>query len=272
MDACFSRIRVVALLAGATALGAIPAMSEMRMAEVDLALILAVDVSSSMNASEQRAQREGYVSAFRHPDVLRSIETGPRGRIAVAYLEWAGPAYQRVLVPWTVLERPDDAASFADALAALPLVAEAGTSISGGLAFAGGLFATGSIRSDHRVIDISGDGPNNAGPPVAPVRDALVGLGVTINGLAISLPRDDSPDAAEPFGEHYVESYYENCVIGGPAAFVIAIDDAAQFEAGIQRKLVLEIAGLPPRLMYANHRPRSRPTPDCATVGERPGR
>lgn len=263
---------VASPLVGLVALCATLVVFEAHATEVDLALVLAVDVSSSMNEIEQRAQRDGYVSAFRHPELLRSIESGPRGRIAVAYVEWAGPGYQHVLIPWTVLDGPDAVALFAGALAAWPLVTEAGTSISDGLAFAGSLFATGVVPSDRQIIDVSGDGPNNAGPPVTPVRDWLVGLGVTVNGLAISLPRDDEPDAADVFGEHYVEAYYEACVIGGPGAFVIAVHDAAQFEVAIRRKLVLEIAGLPARLMHAAYRPSSAQAIDCATVGERPGR
>lgn len=239
---------------------------------VDLALVLAVDVSSSMNLDEQRAQRDGYAAAFRHPEVLAAIGSGPRGRIAIAYLEWAGPAYQQVIVPWTILEGPDDATSFADGLSALPLAAEAATSISGALASAGQLIATAGPASDRNVIDISGDGPNNAGPAVAPVRDWLVGQGITVNGLAISLPRGAAPDAADSFGEGYVAAYYRNCVIGGPGAFVISVDEVAEFEVAIRRKLVLEIAGLPARPLKTAYRSPAAPAMDCSTLGSRPGR
>nr|WP_280138920.1 DUF1194 domain-containing protein [Bauldia litoralis] len=241
-------------------------------ADVDLALILAVDVSSSMSEYERLTQRDGYVSAFLHPDILWSIESGARGRIAVTYLEWAGPNYQHVLIPWTVIDEPGDAARFAGALAATPLAAEAGTSISSALAASGNLFATSSLKSDRWVVDVSGDGPNNVGPPVAPVRDWLVNNGVTINGLAITLPRRSEADVAESFGEGYLETYYEDCVIGGPDAFVIGVHDIAWFEVAIRRKLVREIAGLPARLMTASYRPRSHPVVDCFAVGQAPGR
>jgi hypothetical protein len=238
---------------------------------VDLALLLAVDVSSSMSLHEQRAQRDGYISAFRHPEVQRAIGSGGRGKIAVAYLEWAGPGYQRLIVPWTVLKDSADAARFAGALSEEPLVAEAGTSISHGLAAAGALFGAAG-RSDKAVVDISGDGPNNAGPDVEPVRDRLVADGVTINGLAIALPRDGSADRADGFGTGYLTSYYERCVIGGPGAFVIDVESIDDFEVAIRRKLVLEIAGPPGTVVPTTDRTSARPAFDCATIGSRPGR
>ena len=238
---------------------------------VDLALVLAVDVSSSMNASEQRAQRDGYVGAFRDRDVLGAIASGPRGRIAVTYVEWAGSAYQLVQVPWTVIGGPGDAAAFADRLAAGPLSADRGTSLSGGLAFAAALFVF-APAADRAVIDVSGDGPNNTGPAVMTVRDAIIEGGIAINGLAITLPRDGTSDFADAFGAGFVAAYYEDCVIGGPGAFVIAVDHAAKFADAIREKLVLEIAGRPARLMHAAYRPVARQPVDCATTGERVGR
>jgi hypothetical protein len=236
---------------------------------VDLELVLAVDVSSSMNEAEQRMQRDGYVSALRNPDVLRAIGSGAYGRIAIAYVEWARPNYQRVLMPWTVIDGPDGAASFANALEAKSIVIDAGTSISGGLLSAERLLQTSALHSDRQIIDVSGDGPSNAGPPVAKARDAVIALGVTINGLAISLPPGAS-DRWNLFGEHYVESYYEDCVIGGAGAFVIVVSDLADFEKAIRRKLEIEIAGPPVRLQLATRSPR--PSVDCLTVGSSPGR
>jgi hypothetical protein len=266
--------RVVGVVAQAATVGlfAVCGATGSRAAEVDLALILAVDVSSSMNEHELRTQRDGYVSAFRDPQVLLSIESGARGRIAVTYLEWAGPTYQNVLIPWTVIDEPADAARFAAALAAMPLVAEAGTSISGGLSAAGRLLATSGIRSDRGVVDVSGDGPNNVGPPVTPIRDDLVDDGVTINGLAITLAPSNEPDRADGFGNGYLETYYANCVIGGPDAFVLEVHGIAGFEAAIRRKLIREIAGLPARLVPASSHPQSHPVVDCLSVGQAPGR
>jgi Protein of unknown function (DUF1194) len=166
------------------------AASEESAGTVDLELVIAVDVSSSMSQEEQRVQREGYINALRSPDVFRVIKSGRRGRIAIAYFEWARPDYQRVLLPWTIIDGLADAASIADAIDGQPAIPQGGTSISVGLQFAGRLLQTSGLVSDRQVVDVSGDGPNNEGPRVAPARDALIARGVTINGLVISLPGD----------------------------------------------------------------------------------
>jgi len=235
-------------------------------AEVDLQLILAVDVSPSMSRDEQRVQRDGYVSAFRHPELARAIGSGRRGMIAVSYLEWAGPTYQRIVRPWTIVGNYDEARRFADSLAIEPLMAQPGTSISGALLSAADLFAQSRTATARRVIDVSGDGPNNAGPPVAPIRDRLTSSNITINGLPVSLPRHGS-NGFQSFGEHYLSLYYEHCVIGGPDAFVIGIDDLAQFERAIRRKLVREIAGIPSRPRIALYRLAAGPAFDCSMIG-----
>jgi hypothetical protein len=245
----------------------LPAAAQ-QLSAVDLRLVLCVDVSSSMSAAEQRLQREGYVSALRDPQVLRSIETGPRGRIAIAYLEWAGRDDQRLVMPWTILDESNDAAAFADALSDRPMERGRGTSISGALLAAGKLLTEGPSAA-REVIDVSGDGPNNAGLPLEPVHDILVADGVTINGLAISL---HAPDTLDSFGPHYVELYYESCVIGGPDAFIISVEHTAEFARAIRTKLVNEIAGLPATVQYAASRARSRSAIDCITIGELPGR
>jgi hypothetical protein len=264
-----SRLKILALLVGVFAPTSVGAGYERR--AVDLELILAVDVSSSMSQAELRVQRDGYAKAFQHPDVVRAIELGPRGMIAVAYVEWAGPKYQRVVLPWTIIGSHDEAKRFAGALAIQPDVRESGTSISSGLLFAEDLLARNWAVAERRVIDVSGDGPNNAGPPVAPVRDRLIASGITINGLPVSLPYGNS-SGFDSFGEGYLNSYYQHCVIGGPGAFVIGIDDLAQFEVAIRRKLVREIAGVPLRPKLASYAPPRRPVFDCLTAGQAPGR
>jgi hypothetical protein len=264
-----SRLKVLALLVGVFGPTSVGAGPERR--AVDLELILAVDVSSSMSQAEQRVQRDGYVSAFQHSDVARAIELGARGRIAVAYIEWAGPEYQRVVLPWTIIGSYDDAKRFADALATRPIVGEAGTSISGSLLLAEDLFAHSWTEGERRVIDVSGDGLNNAGPPVAPVRDKLIASGITINGLPVSLPHGNS-NGFESFGEGYLNSYYEHCVIGGPDAFVIGVDDLTLFEVAIRRKLLREIAGIPSPPKPASYTPARRPVFDCLTSGQARGR
>jgi hypothetical protein len=234
-------------------------------ANVDLELVLAVDVSRSMDFEEQRLQRNGYVAAFRHPEVLAAIASGPLGRIAVTYVEWAGPASQRVIVPWTVLASSDDALAFARRLDGGEMLRERGTSISSGLYFAAKLFESSGVRGLRQAIDVSGDGPNNMGPPVVPTRDGLIERGITINGLPIML----RPGGGfGPYGIPNLDVYYEDCVIGGPGAFVITVDEVSQFPAAIRRKLVLEIAGVDaqPKLIPAAF--ASAPRIDCL-IGEK---
>jgi len=239
--------------------------------DVDLELILAVDVSPSMSVAEQKLQRDGYVQAFRHPDITRAIESGFLGKIAVAYFEWAGAHHQHVVVPWTILEHGVDAYAFSEALAAAPLNADPATSISGSLLLAKEIFAASPARSMRRVIDISGDGKNNAGPQVAPIRDSVLADGIIINGLPIILPASDAPDNFNSFSGDSLESYFEHCVIGGPGAFLIGVSDLSTIAIAIRRKLVLEIAGLSPRLIFASHDAKE-PSFDCLSIGDRPGR
>jgi len=234
--------------------------------DVDLELVLAVDVSRSMDTDEQVLQRDGYVAAFRHSEVIKAIMSGPVGRIAVSYMEWSSPYYQKVLVPWTVIGNQAEADGFASLMAAAPINRDFSTSISAGLAAAARLFATSGARGTRQAIDISGDGPNNMGPPVVPVRDELVEQGITINGLPIMLKRQGG--GLGGFNIDDLAIYYEDCVIGGPGAFVISVDDMQRFELAVRRKLVLEIAGLPPRLMYAAGTFRPAPRIDCL-IGEK---
>lgn len=217
---------------------------------VDLELVLAVDISRSMDYDEQRLQRDGYVEALRHPEVIQAIQSGPIGRIAISYVEWAGPFHQAMVVPWTIVSDVDEAQAFAARVAEAPLVRERGTSISQGLDFSASLFATSGANGVRRAIDISGDGPNNMGLPVVPVRDRIVAQGITINGLPIMLK---TSYAFGPYSIPNLDVYYEDCVIGGPGAFMITVDDPARFAIAIRRKLVLEIAGTTPepRVMKA---------------------
>src|SRR5262245_31282417 len=153
---------------------------------VDLELVLAVDVSLSMDLDEQRLQRDGYVAAFRDAEVQKAIQAGILGRIAVTYVEWAGPFSQQVVLPWTLIDSSSAAEKFAERLESQPISRMRMTSVSGGLTFAAGQFGNG-FTGTRRVIDISGDGPNNSGVPVTPVRDELVSRGIVINGLPIVL-------------------------------------------------------------------------------------
>jgi hypothetical protein len=232
--------------------------------EVDLELVLAVDVSRSMDLDEQQLQRNGYIEAFQHPEVIQAIQSGSLGRIAVTYFEWAGPGFQTLVAPWTVIANAKDAADFALNLGEAPISREIGTSISSGLFAAVGRFRENGFTSYRRTIDVSGDGPNNAGRPVADTRDWVVGRGFTINGLPIVLKPDLRYSA---YGIPNLDVYYEDCVIGGPGAFMVAVTDPANFEAAIRRKLVMEIAGLPARVMPAAEVVRE-PRVDCM-IGEK---
>ena len=232
--------------------------------EVDLELVLAVDVSRSMDLDEQQLQRNGYIEAFQHPEVIQAIQSGSLGRIAVTYFEWAGPGFQALVAPWALIANAKDADDFALNLGEAPISREIGTSISSGLFFAVGRFNDTVFKSYRRVIDVSGDGPNNAGRPVEETRDWVLSRGVTINGLPIVL----KPDLRyTQYGIPNLDIYYEDCVIGGPGAFMIAVTDPANFETAIRRKLVVEIAGLPARMMPAAEIVRA-PRIDCM-IGEK---
>lgn len=216
------------------------------MTEVDLQLILAADTSVSMNPDELRMQRDGYVAAFRHRDLTDAILSGPLGRVAVTYVEWAGPADQAVVVPWTILADRKGVADFANRLAAAATERRGiSTALSSGLRFAAQRFGESGVRSNRKAIDVSGDGIGNDGPPLDWARALVVGDGITVNGLSVVLPETDiyGPFAAM-FGsdDADVHAYYRDQVIGGPGAFAIAVNDMNDFAAAIRRKLVMEIA------------------------------
>ena len=204
---------------------------------VDLELVLAVDVSGSMDVEEQAVQRRGYAAALRHPDVIHAIVDGGYGRIALTYVEWAGAASQATIVPWSLIDGAEAAGAFAEALDTRPISDMHGTSISGALDFAVGLFAQNGYAGLRQAIDVSGDGPNNNGRPVTPARDAAVAAGVVINGLPIMI-RPSSVFVS-------LDRYYADCVIGGPGSFVLPVKDRDQLAEAIRRKLVLEVAGEP---------------------------
>jgi hypothetical protein len=208
---------------------------------VDVELVLAVDVSLSMSPSELDIQRDGYAAALVHEQVMRAIRDGVHGKIAVTYFEWAGDFTQRVVVPWTRISGEAEAAAFVAQMTASPPQSARRTSISGALLAAERLFDDNGFRGLKRVIDVSGDGPNNQGEPVAPTRDAVTSKGITINGL----PLMTRGGFSSSFDVADLDLYYQNCVIGGPGAFVIPVNDWSQFPEAIRRKLVLELAAVP---------------------------
>ena len=202
---------------------------------VDLELVLAVDASPSIDIREHFLQRRGYIAAFRDPRLVNVIRSGRTGRIAVIYFEWAGPISQHIIIPWTVIDSGKSAARFASALEVARTESSLGTSLSGALAFASGLFVNNGFDGRRRVIDISGNGRNNFGPQILPVRDAVVAAGITINGL---------PIMSDPT-EVGLDDYYRACVVGGPGAFLVKVDKQDDLEAAIRHKLVAEIAAQP---------------------------
>lgn len=207
--------------------------------EVDLELVLAVDTSRSIDADEVALQRAGYIAAIRHPDFIEAIKTGYRGRIALAYFEWAGQVRQETLVTWQVIDSAESANAFADRIgAASPVTSLRGTSISSALIFATGLIGAASFAEDRRVIDVSGDGPNNTGSPVETARDAALSAGIVINGLPMLI-------RPSPTYKH-LDRYYANCVIGGPGSFMLPVYDMSEFATAIRRKLILEVSAAEP--------------------------
>lgn len=231
----------IALTASLLLAGMVIGAPDVRAEPVDVELILAVDVSLSMSPDELAIQRDGYAAALKHEQVLQAIADGVHGRIALAYVEWAGSTVQHVIVPWTIIAGPEDAAAVAEKLTMNPANSARRTSISGALLFAGDLFAESPYRGMKRVIDISGDGPNNQGPLVSAARDSLVEQGITINGL----PLMTQGGSISVYDLANLDLYYQHCVIGGPGAFVIPVNDWSQFPEAVRRKLVLELASLP---------------------------
>jgi hypothetical protein len=249
------------VLAASLLLGGTPAVGQG--VPVDLELVLAVDVSRSMDLDEQELQRQGYLEAITAPEVVHAIRAGAYGRIAVTYIEWAGPGHQQVVVPWRLIEDRQSAEAFAAELAEAPISRERWTSISSGLRFAAGLFAESPYRGLRRVIDVSGDGANNTGPPVEPVRDWVLEQDIVINGLPIMLK-----EANPGFGSiKDLDIYYEDCVIGGPGSFVIPVRSSDQFAPAIRHKIALEVAGRTPELLPAAAESRAKRI-DCM-IGER---
>ncbi len=230
--------------------------------DVDVELVIAVDVSYSMDPDEQALQREGYILGLTSPEFLNALQQGVHGKVAITYFEWAGATDQKIVVPWRLIDGPAAAKSFTDEIAAAPYRRAYRTSISGALHFAWPLFENSGFRGLRRVIDVSGDGVNNQGDVVTIVRDAVLERGITINGLPILL----KPPSFATMDIEDLDIYYEDCVIGGPGAFVIAIRKRDQFREATRTKLVQEIASreIAPRVIRAA---ADKPRISC-TIGE----
>ncbi len=210
--------------------------------EVDVELVLAVDISQSMDLEEQEVQRAGYVAALTSEEVLEAIRYGPLGRIAVTYVEWGGIGEQFVIADWAVVEDRATAEAFAGQIAEAPLQHRQRTSIASALSHAMAMVESNRFEGIRRVVDISGDGPNNQGGAVTASRDAAMAAGITINGLPLMMKAEKN--AWQAF--LHLDHYYEDCVIGGPGAFSIPVRSKEGFADAIRMKLVLEIVGLQP--------------------------
>lgn len=209
---------------------------------VDVELILAVDISYSMDLDELALQREGYALAVTSPEFLKAMKSGPIGKVAITYFEWAASSDQKIIIPWRVIDGPESAGAVAEEILKAPLRRASRTSISGAINFSLQLFEQNPYRGIRRVIDVSGDGANNNGVPVTVARDAALEKGITINGLPVMVKELNPATMDIP----NLDLYYEDCVIGGPGSFVISIKAKEKFAEAIRTKLVLEVANQMP--------------------------
>jgi len=210
--------------------------------DVDVELVLATDISYSMDMDELAVQREGYAQAIVSKEFLQALKSLPNGKIAITYFEWAASSDQKIIIPWRLIDGPESADAVANEIMKTPVRRASRTSISGAIYFAMPLFEQNPYHGLRRVIDISGDGPNNNGSPVLGARDEALSKGIVINGLPIMVkePSYSTMDIDN------LDWYYEDCVIGGPGSFVVSIKDRDKFKEAIRTKLLLEVAGKEP--------------------------
>jgi Protein of unknown function (DUF1194) len=235
-------IVAVAITAAEAAAPAAGPQNSERVPSVDVELVIAVDVSYSMDMDELAVQREGYAQAIVSREFLQAMKNGPHGKVALTYFEWSEASDQKIIIPWRVIDGPETADAVASEIMKTPVRRGTRTSISGAINFAMPLFDENPYPGIRRVIDVSGDGPNNSGPPVADTRNAALARGIIINGLPIMVkePSYSTVDIDN------LDLYYEDCVIGGPGSFVVSIKDRDKFTEAIRTKLVLEVAGRTP--------------------------
>jgi hypothetical protein len=215
--------------------------------QVDLLLVLASDVSRSVDQPKFLLQREGYAAAISDPQVIDAIKSGAHQRIAVCFVEWSGFGAQKLVIDWTMIDGPATARKFGDQLLELPRSFADRTSISGGIEFAAAQLDRSPFQSSRRTIDVSGDGTNNAGRDVRLARDEVVARGVIVNGLVILSDRPVPWNAEHTNPPGGLDKYYQDNVIGGPGAFVLVAEDFHSFGRAIVKKLIAEIALLAPR-------------------------
>ena len=213
--------------------------------QVDLILALAMDVSRSMDQEKFLLQRQGYAAALSDPQVLNAISSGPYQKIAICFIDWSGPFEQRLVIDWNIIDGMDAAVRFGDLITKARRSFFNSTSIGGGINFAAAQIFKAPFEAEHRVIDVSGDGTNNAGRDVRFFRDRAVGMGIVVNGLVIltDIQFAQNPQHTNPPGG--IEQYYRDNVIGGPGSFVMTAENYNSFGRAMVAKLVAEIAAAP---------------------------
>ncbi|MCW5680041.1 MAG: DUF1194 domain-containing protein [Xanthobacteraceae bacterium] len=259
----FGLLVTASLMASLAALFALPSRAGSPV-PVDVELVLAVDISYSMDYDELTLQREGYIQALTSKDFVDALRNGAHGKIAVIYIEWAGSHEQTIVVPWTLIENAATAQAFADKLAAAQIRRTYRTSISSALLFSAAQFGTSDFKGVRRVIDVSGDGTNNQGPLIEPTRDEIVAKGIVINGLPLQLKAPTGSMLDIP----NLHEYYEDCVIGGTGSFVIPVRERSQFVNAVRQKLILEVSGIKPNGFTMQTIPAVKPPRVSCTIGE----
>lgn len=251
----FAMFRVLVLI---LAFVANPSRAAAAPPDVDLELVLAVDTSGSIDIGEARVQRLGYLETLRHPDFINAVKSGYLGRIAIGYFEWGGKVNESSVVAWQVIEDAKDAEAFAAKLEARPIATRHGTSISSAIRFGTRLIETNAYFGARRILDLSGDGFNNTGLPIAVARNDALARGIVINGLVILIRPTVSTVP--------LERYYAECVIGGPGSFMIPVRNVEDFASAVRQKLLLEVGGLTPSLTA---QPAAMHAPVDCRVGEK---
>src|SRR5438270_846372 len=238
-------------IAIACLLGIGVASPQARAETVDMLLVLAADVSRSIDDVEFNLQRKGYAQAMTDPRVLRAIVGGRHHGIAVTFIEWSGASDQNIVVDWTVVRDEEAAGGVAATMLSAPRSFLGRTSISAAIDFSMERLAAAPATADKRIIDISGDGTSNSGRAITEARDEAIAQGVTINGLAIINTQANPGYAFHTQPPGGLPKYYEENVIGGPGAFMLHVENFDSFAESMTRKLVTEIAGGPAASDYA---------------------
>jgi hypothetical protein len=220
--------------------------------QTDLLLVLAMDVSRSMDQAKFLLQRQGYAAAISNPQVLNAINSGPHQKIALCFIDWSGPFEQKLVIDWTMIDSPAAASRFGDLVAQARRSFYNSTSIGGAINFGTAQLARAPFDAERRAIDVSGDGTNNAGPDVQFFRDQAVAKGIIVNGLVILTDIEFAPNPRHTNPPGGIEKYYRDNVIGGAGSFVMVAEDYNSFGRAMVRKLIAEIATRPERQRWVS--------------------